>query len=286
MADFNNNRNTLLLAFILLMLGGVALLEESALVVMILLGLLFLVRQFDNNALATSSTYANNSDSDYYYDDYDDYDEDEVEEENWAELNQQTRQAQNEPVYRHALESVERAGLNPDAVQVLVVDVGMIAYKGGEEKQLYRTWSVPDDVDYVQPFVQLRLPSKAQGSVEFEIVDGAGHTVFKREDTHNLERGRQLIMPKTRLPIHDQREIDGNWQLRVSADGVLLAVHRFEFMESSNSAIRQHIGEDGELNSELRAVMAENRMSKMSLDDLLDYQNEEDETPQERQRRM
>ena len=47
----SNNRNTLLLAFILLMLGAVALAESAGLVVMILIGLLFLVRQFDNNQL-------------------------------------------------------------------------------------------------------------------------------------------------------------------------------------------------------------------------------------------
>lgn len=278
--DFRNNRNTLLLAFILLMLGGVALLEESALVVMILLGLLFLVRQFDNNALAASSSYDSGADE---YDYYDYYEGEQEREREWDEMNQrQTRQAQTEPVYRHALESVERAGLDPDEVQVLTVDIGTIAYRG-DERELFRTWALPDDIDYLQPFVQLRLPTKATGRIKFEVYDGAGDLVYRQENLHNLERGRNLITPQTRLPIHDQRAIEGRWELRVSADNVLLSVHRFEFMEATNSAIRQHLGEDGEINTELRAAMAESRMNKMSLDDLLSYQEDEDDDARQQQ---
>ncbi len=261
--DFSNNRNTLLLAFILLMLGGVALLEESALVVMILLGLLFLVRQFDNSTLAASATYG-------YEEDYDDDYEYE-----YAE--RQNRQAQTEPVYRHALESVQAAGMNPDQVQVLTVDIGVMAFKDNEEPEVYRTWSLPDDADYIQPFVQLRLPQKATGEVRFEMLDGEGSTIFVNEDMHKLERGRNFISPAARLPMHDQYGMDGGWQLLVYADGMLLAAHRFEFSEAAQSAIRRHITEDGEINTELRAVMAESRLPKMSLDDLLSYQDEEDD---------
>lgn len=273
--NLRNNRNTILLAFILLMLAGVALLESSALVVLILLGLLFLVRQFDNNQLQSSSDadYSTDYSGDYTYG-TDEYDYDVYE-------SPQARQAQSEPVYRHALEAVQRAGLDPDAVQVLVVDVGVMAFKDAAEPTVFRTWTLPDDVDYVQPFVQLRLPSKANGRVKFEILDAAGKTVFVHEDDHKLERGRNFVSPAARLPIHDQHNLDGRWRLRVSADGVLLADHRFEFSEATNEAIRRHIGEDGEINTELRAVMAESRLPKMSLDDLLSYQ-EDDEQQQGR----
>jgi len=264
--DFRNNRNTILLAFILLMLAGVALLESSALVVLILLGLLFMVRQFDNNQLQSDTDY----DVDYYSGEYEDESEWDVYE------SRQNRQAQSEPVYRHALEAVSRAGHNPDDVQVLAVDIGMMAFKSNEEPKVFRTWSLPDDVDYVQPFVQLRLPTKANGRIKFEVFDAAGNPVFVHEDVHKLERGRNFITPAARLPIHDQREMNGQWQMRVSADGVLLADHGFEFSEASNSAIRRHIGEDGEINTELRAVMAESRLPKMSLDELLAYQEEEE----------
>ncbi|MGB1288790.1 MAG: hypothetical protein ACPG7F_19810 [Aggregatilineales bacterium] len=274
--DFGNNRNTLILAFILMMLGAVALMESSALVVMILLGLLFLVRQFDNNQLLTESRYDTGADysRDYNYD-YD-YGDDDYEDDEWEEALNQNRQAQSEPVYRHALESVQRAGLNPDEVQVLPVDIGVMTFQGQSEPTVYRTWSLPDDVDYVQPFVQLRLPSRAQGRVRFEILDSTGNSIFVHDDVYNLERGRNFVSPAARLPVHDERNMQGKWQMRVIADGVLLAEHRFEFAEAQNAAIQRHIGEDGEINTELRAVMAESRLPKMSLDDLLSYQDEED----------
>jgi hypothetical protein len=277
--NFRNNRNTILLAFILLMLAGVALLESSALVVLILLGLLFLVRQFDNNQIQSSSDMDYSSSSDYdYSSDYgaaDEYEYDSYEA-------PQTRQAQSDPVYRHALEAVQRAGLNPDTVQVLAVDIGVMAFKEDGEPTVYRTWTLPDDVDYVQPFVQLRLPSKANGRIKFEVIDAAGKVVFSHEDNHKLERGRNFVSPAARLPIHDSHNLDGRWGLRVSADGMLLAEHRFEFSEATNSAIRRHIGEDGEINTELRAVMAESRLPKMSLDDLLAYQDDDEQQQQKK----
>ncbi|MCA9893254.1 MAG: hypothetical protein KC615_09730 [Anaerolineae bacterium] len=262
----SNNRNTLLLAFILLMLGAVALAESAGLVVMILIGLLFLVRQFDNNQL-------NQAIGNYEYED--DYDLERERE--FEELeSREHRQAQSEPIYRHALEAVSRAGLDPDTVQVLAVDIGVMAFRGQEAPTVFRTWSLPDDIDYIQPFVQLRLPEKAVGRVKFEITDIKGNVLFSKEEAHNLERGRNFITPAARLPIHDETNFDGRWQMRVSADDVVLAVHEFQFSEATSSDISRHIGEDGEINTELRAVMAENQLPKMSLDDLLSYQEEEE----------
>lgn len=280
--NFRNNRNTIVLAFILMMLAGVALLESSALVVLILLGLLFLVRQFDNNQLqsdydstassssSSSSDYGYYEDSTYGYEYESDYE------------SRATRQAHTDPVYRHALESVERAGLNPDTVPVLVVDIGVMSYKESNEPTVYRTWSLPDDVDYVQPFVWLRVPSKATGRIKFEIMDAVGNVVFAHEEDYKFEKGRNFIVPKARLPIHDQRELDGAWGLRVSADNMLIADHQFAFLEPNNAAMQRHIGEDGEINTELRAVMNESRLPKMSLDDLLSYQNQEDEAARQK----
>jgi hypothetical protein len=273
--NFKNNRNTILLAFILLMLAGVALLESSALVVLILLGLLFLVRQFDNQQIQSSVDNSSYEDSDYGAD----YEYGASGYEPYAA----NRQTQSDPVYRHALEAVQRAGHDPDNVQVLAVDIGVMAFKGSSEPAVYRTWSLPDDIDYVQPFVQLRLPSKATGRIKFEIVDSSGRVVFVHEDLHNLERGRNFVSPAARLPIHDENLTNGQWGMRVSADGVILADHRFEFSEAAEANIRRHIGEDGEINTELRAVMAESRLPKMSLDDLLSYGGEEEE--QQKQQR-
>jgi hypothetical protein len=195
----------------------------------------------------------------------------------WDESLRRERQPQSEPIYRHALMAVEAAGLNPDKVPVLAVDLGVLAYKGDESPKVYRTWTVPDDIDYIQPFVQLRLPSKADGLIRFEILDSEGRPLFIREDVHHLERGRNFITPAARMPVYDQQEMDGNWQLRISADNVLLAVHTFSFGDATSATVRRAIGEDGEINSELRLMMEESKPPKMSLDELLASQEEDDE---------
>lgn len=184
------------------------------------------------------------------------------------------RQSGSEQVYAHALRAVEKAGLDPDEVQVLPVDIGVMAFKGDQDPLVYRTRPVLNDVDYVQPFVQLRLPQKAVGRLKFEILDSDGQILFIHEDNYQLERGRNLVMPAARLPIHDAQAMHHNWQLRVSADGVRLASHTFSWAESESRRLRRHIQEDGEISSELRAALTENRLQSMSLDELLSAQDE------------
>lgn len=281
MFNFNENRNTLFLAFILLALGAVALLGNSFPVILVLLGLLFLVRQFDNDTVSSNLTSSSSSNMAYEYD-YDYEDEADYEEyETMERLSAAQPASAEQRVYRHALEAVTRAGLDPDDVQVLAVDIGVLTFKGDEEPQIYRTWSLPDDIDYIQPFVQLRVPMEATGNVRFEILDVTGNVMYIHEDSFKLNRGRNFIAPTTRMPIHDQMELDGKWGLRIIADGVLLAEHKFEYAEATGAAIRRHIGEDGEINTEMRAVMTESRLPKMSLDDLLAYQEDEDEQQQQ-----
>lgn len=172
-------------------------------------------------------------------------------------------------VYQHALDAVTEAGLDPLTTHVLPVDIGVMSFSGEQDPVIYRTRSIPDDVDYIQPFVQLRLPTNAVGRVRFEIIDSDGQVLFIHEDHHEFKRGRNLITPTARLPVHDAHNMRGNWQLRVSADGVLLAVHAFRWQESKAAAIRRHLRDDGELSSEMRAMMAESRLQRMSLDELL-----------------
>lgn len=173
-------------------------------------------------------------------------------------------------VYAHALDSVRRAGLDPAETHVLPIDIGLMAFSGDGDPVIYRTRPVPDDVDYVQPFVQLRLPTRARGRIRFELVDSDGQTLFVHEEDHEFQRGRNLVTPAARLPIHDAHAMLGDWELRVSADGVLIAEHHFAWQENTTKVIRRHLTEDGELSSEVRAMVAENRLQRMSLDELLE----------------
>jgi hypothetical protein len=179
-------------------------------------------------------------------------------------------------VYSHALQAVQNAGLDASTTAVLPVDIGMLAHKGEEPPRLYRTKNIPNDIDYVQPFVQLRLPTRAKGKITFEILDDYGETVFVRTEEHDLARGRNLVVPSRRIPVHDALDMEeGAWTLRVSADDVLLAVHSFDWHAPDESLVTpEHIEDDGEISNELRAAMAESRLENMSLDDLLSFQDE------------
>ncbi len=178
-------------------------------------------------------------------------------------------------VYAHALDAVRRAGLDPAETHVLPTDIGVMAFSGDQEPTIYRTRPVPDDVDYIQPFVQLRLPTRAHGRIRFEIVDSDNQVLFVHEEDHDFQRGRNLITPAARLPIHDAHAMQKGWQLRISADGMVIAEHDFQWQESTSRVIRRQLSEDGEINNEVRAMMAENRLQKLSLDELLADQDEE-----------
>ncbi len=263
-----NKRNSIALAIFLLAIGLAALFGQSSLmVVLALVGLLLLVRSIDGRQSQHPLDYDNT-----------DYDDERL------SRGRQRRGTQGEPVYRHALDAVARAGHNPDNLRLLPVDIGVLGFEQGKpQPDVYRTWSLPDDLDYVQPFAQIRLPRAASGRVRFELVDSAGHAVFVHEDIFDLAPGRNFITPSARLPIHNQHEIDGPWRLKISADGILLADHRFYFENAATSDVRRHIGEDGELTAEMRAVLAETQLRDLSLDELLAVQ-EDDKASQMRQR--
>jgi hypothetical protein len=187
-----------------------------------------------------------------------------------------------ERIYRHALQAVKEAGLDPDQVRVLVTDIGFMAFKGEQDPVVHRSRPIPDDVESIQPFVQLRVPTKAVGRIRFEIIDSDGQVLFVREENHQLERGRNLITPAARLPIHEAQAMHDSWELRISADGMPLSAHFFDWDETSVRAVRRHLTEDGEITGELRAALAANRLEKVSLDDLLADQEDTSENEQQR----
>ena len=270
MANSQPQRKWQVLGGIFLLLFGLSALPGEAAIGLILMALggWLLWKQLNSN-VDVSAVFNQRADDDSNYDPEDDY---------------ALRQTGTEKVYAHALRSVEQAGLNPDTAQVLPVDLGVMVFQGDNDPVVYRTQPIPDDADYIQPFVQLRLPTRAVGRIKFEIIDSDGQVIFIHEDVNNLERGRNLVTPSARLPIHDAHAMLGNWQIRISADGMPLAVHKFMWQETNTRAIRRHITADGELSNELRASLAENRLGKMSLDELLSFQDG-DQEPQRQQRR-
>jgi len=191
------------------------------------------------------------------------------------------RPTMTEQIHQHALRAVRNAGLNPSEVQVLPLDMGLIAFQGENAPSIHRNTDVPDNSDYIQPFVELRVPVNATGKVRFEVFMGTGPAVFVHEDYHELKRGRNLVSPSARLPIHDELDTDRRWELRISADNVVIARHTFNWAaadetEDDGAELRDHIRADGEISNELRAMMSESRLGEMSLDELLAFQDEDE----------
>ncbi|NDJ60625.1 MAG: hypothetical protein GYB67_05830 [Chloroflexi bacterium] len=183
----------------------------------------------------------------------------------------QPRDAKGDTAYRHALRAVERAGLDPEVTQVLPIDVGVMAFTGPRRRNIYRTRAIPSEVDYLQPFVQLRLPTDAVGRIRFEITDSDGQALFIHEDHHALTPGDNLVTPSARLPIQASQATHGPWHLAVSADGVRLALHRFQWEARRQQAqVHQQISTDGELGFDARVFIAQDQQSqRLSLDELL-----------------
>jgi len=187
------------------------------------------------------------------------------------------RPANMDQVYPHALEAARAAGLNPDTVPVLPVDIGVLTYQGNNSPVIHRTVAVENDCDYIQPFIQLRVPRVAVGRVRFELLDNTGQLVFVHEADYQLQRGRNLIIPASRLPVHDEQESGGEWQMVVSGDNLLLAKYHFGWTDMDVAGAERFVGEDGEINSEMRAALADNRYQRLTLDELLSDQEEEEE---------
>lgn len=179
-------------------------------------------------------------------------------------------------VYTHALEAAQQAGIDPSRAQVLPVDLGLFVYQDDSKPSVYRTRRLPKDSDYIQPFVQLRIPRAANGKVTFEIIDDLGETVFMRTETYELQRGRNLIVPTRRLPVHDALDMDeGRWSLRIEADGIIIAEHDFYWSEPVSDFVVDSLADDGEISHELQAALSESEISPMSLDDLLAHQDDD-----------
>jgi hypothetical protein len=261
----NNRRfSEIMLGLFLLFLGASALVEggQPIMTLLVLGGIFMLVRQFESGRSISFDTPPLT---------------------NQRAGEPRVESSTKQRIYHHALSAVEAAGLDPETVKVLTTDIGIMAFKEDQDPVVYRTRDVLDDIDYIQPYVQLRLPTKAVGLIRFEIIDADGEVLFIHEERHQLERGRNLISPAARLPIHDAQAMDGEWELRVSADGVPLALHHFGWQESTTKVVRRHLSEDGEISSELRAALADSRLQGLSLDELLAEQ--EDQAPARQQRR-
>lgn len=275
-----DNNSSAGLALFLLFLGFIFLGSNSGAIFLMLavIGVLAFLRNYDRRIIQRSLNQqaARTRAQPRYDDDYGAFEDEEDELESLPEDTYQTDER--DTVYRHALQAVAEAGKDPSNVSVLVTDIGVMAAKRDETPTLYRTWTIPDDSEYAHPFVQLRVPMNASGKIKFELLDASGKAVFIDEGYYQLHEGKNLIVPSTRLPLETHSALRGKWSLKISADGVLLAHHRFEFQTAKQSEVRKHMREDGEIEAAMNRHLAEGTSKRggMSLDELLANQDDDE----------
>jgi hypothetical protein len=190
---------------------------------------------------------------------------------------QVTGTGQKNRAFKHAIQALRASGHDPERIGLLPVDIGLMVFRARRAPELYRTRPIPEDVDSIQPFVVLDLPTGAIGRVRFELIDAGGQILFIHEDMHDLEAGRTLISPAARLPLHEAHDLGGPWMLRVFTDDLLLATHYFLWETQGIPDLRPHLRDDGELGPEIRVMLTTTRLQRMSLDDLLGAQDQNDE---------
>lgn len=281
--DFSPNQITITAVLGLLAVIGLVSGEVGFALLMGILAAVYVNRQADENHRQTQRRYQQDERGSYTRRRNEQYNQQfNTEQDPFADIPMREipRPAHAEQVHKHALDAVRTAGLNPDSIQVLPVDLGFLTFRGDSNPIIHRTVSLADDSDYIQPFVQLRVPVMAQGRIKFEMFDGAGNKIYAHEDQYQLERGRNLIIPATRLPIHDEQDMDGRWSLRISADNTVLAEHRVSWAETESDEFRRYLSDDGEISNEIRAMVVDNSLQNMSLDDLLAHQDDENQQMQ------
>jgi hypothetical protein len=172
---------------------------------------------------------------------------------------------------RKAMQQAQhRPGYNSD---ILLTNVGLIINErrpdGRWDRHLARSVSMDDDA--IQPYVTLNVPPEAGhrlAIIEFEFFDQTGRVQFSRKIEQWIRDGDNNIICDRQLPLSQDQTVSrsGVWDLRVSVDGGLVAIHNFSVTPSTEERRRQ-LNSDGEVIGD-RLVIPQEDMP-MSLEDLL-----------------
>lgn len=135
------------------------------------------------------------------------------------------------PEAREAAQRARARGAS-DA-DTLLLDIGVFTTDHGPDGvTMRRTRSVSLDEHSVRPFVTLDVAPRAadrQAVVRFEMRDSSGQSQYIHEQKVFLRDGQMNILADHQLPLRDNPRLSlaGEWDLRISIDGVLLGAQAF-----------------------------------------------------------
>jgi hypothetical protein len=146
-----------------------------------------------------------------------------------------------------AREAVERARRRGGAASpgLTLLNVGLISTETSSEGMNFRITRSPSlDEDGVRPFIKLHVqPDYADrhSVIRYEIIDANGDVQYVHEMRTYLRDGEMDILADHQLPLlrSERRLSPGDWDLRVTIDGVLFGLHSFTVAPSLNERYRR-----------------------------------------------
>ncbi len=179
-----------------------------------------------------------------------------------------------------AREAVSRASARGGRLSsdMALLDIGVIATTMTDSGlEMRRDEQVSKDDQGVRPFLVLKVgPTEAErrARFRFEMLDYTGREQYVHEMDVYLREGEMNILPDTHLPLQGNTRLEGmgEWTVRVSIDGLLVAIDRFTLIpayEERRSRLtgqhRTYVMDDGKGHR--------GRSGSVSLEDLLREQN-------------
>jgi hypothetical protein len=174
----------------------------------------------------------------------------------------------NYQIYPHALAAIHKTRKIIDRRLPVPVDLGLVIYKTETQREIYRVREIPTTAAYIQPFVQIYMPTTMSTvNLCFEIKTGEQRLFSHRQvyDAQDLS----LIITPTRLALSPQQIFDQTWELHIKAGDVLLASHPIKWNIGETTTLVGTLSADGEISEELNILMDVEVLEPLSLDELL-----------------
>ncbi len=156
-----------------------------------------------------------------------------------------------------------------------LLDVGLIALVTSQDGSMImrRGRQVSLDDKGVRPYITLNIdPQSADrnATVRFEILDHNGQTQYVHEMKTFLRDGEMNILADTQLPLLDNDRLPGagDWDLRVSVDGLTMGLLSFTTTPSIIARSRQYAPPVAD-NAPIRLQDEADDSTPMTLEDLM-----------------
>jgi hypothetical protein len=142
-----------------------------------------------------------------------------------------------------ARKATQRAHMHQIPGDAAVTDVGLIVNQQRDDGQWMRHLAqvVTNDDGAIQPYISLQVPPESSNRlalVTFELYDQSGQPRFSHQREQWLRDGDNLVVCDRQLPLEQttaEPRRGGVWDLRITLDGTLVAVHNFSMAPSSPS---------------------------------------------------